>query len=304
MRITTQAIYSQYNANIQNLMNSLDQTEEQIGTGLKLNEPSDNPAVVAEITTEKAQLSSIAGYQSACTNATTLLNATNTALGSLSTLISSAQGIGNGAASASTQEQTTDVSELKNIIQSTIGVANTQIGNTYIFSGYGTNNPAVNADGTLSATATADNISMQINAGTSVNVNVAAAGFISSAAPLGDTTIIGAMSSLETAIQGNDQAGIQNALTALNNFSTSVLSTQSDVGSRLGMITQASQNLTSQDTDVTNTLSGQLTLSSTDLAALSAEQQQQQTSLQSLESISSSFLNTNLFDFLFPSSRS
>ena len=53
MRITTQAIYSQYNANIQNLMNSLDQTEEQIGTGLKLNEPSDNPAVVAEITTER-----------------------------------------------------------------------------------------------------------------------------------------------------------------------------------------------------------------------------------------------------------
>ncbi len=432
MRITTQAMFSQYNANIQNLMNSLDQTEEQIGTGLKLNEPSDNPAVVAEITTEKAQLSSIAGYQTACTDATTLLNATNTALSSMSSLISSAQEIGNAAASGSTSAQSTDASELNNIIQSTIGIANTQVGDTYIFSGYGTNNPAVDADGTLNATATANNISMQINTGTSVNVNVTAAGLIAynttatsasspnsglitdtgaftapndifsanggtlaitlnggaastvtipanatlsqvsdainaantgvraavinangtgtpadyrimlssaSASPADaitvavtstdaagsglntlsvssgvgakvtsvvspDTTVIGAMSILQTAIEQGDSAAIQTALTALNSVSASVLSTQSNVGASIGMINQASQNLTSQNTEVTSTLSGQLVLSSTDIAALSAEQQQQQTSLQSLESISTSFLNTNLFDFLFPASSS
>ena len=430
MIITTQAMYSQYSANIQNLMNSLDQKEEQLGTGLKLNKPSDNPAVVASITTEKGQLSSIAGYQNACTSATTLLNATNTALGTLSSLISSAQSIGNDAASGSTSDQSTNASELNNIIQTTIGIANTQVGDTYIFSGYGTNAPAVQTNGTLSGTATADNISMQINTGTPVNVNVTAAGLIAcgttatantspnsglitnsggfaspsdvfttnggslaisvspgaatnvtipvgatlfgvsdainasnsgvraavfnangnglpadyrimiSSAPSSpanaitisattadlagsgldtltvaagvgldvtsvvspDMTVIGTLSILKTAIEQGDSAATQSALTSLRSVSTSVLSTQADVGARLSTIAQESQNLTSQDTEVTNTLSGQLTLSSTDLAALSAEQQQQQTSLQSLESISSAFLKTNLFDFLFSAS--
>jgi flagellar hook-associated protein 3 FlgL len=299
MRITTQMLYSHFNYNLQNSMNDIYKTDEQIASGQKLNRPSDDPAAVSSITSEKAQLSTFAGYQDAIGSATLLLNATNSALDNLHTLISSAKQIGTNATSASAQDLATYSSMIDNVIQSTIGVANTKVGDKYIFSGYGTSQPAVDVTNhTLTATSTADLISMQINTGVSVNVNVTAGGLISSAAPLDNTTIIGAMMSLKNAIQTNNQAGIQTALTSLDNLSERVLSTQSDVGVRLNRIDMEKQYLTSRDTDVTNSVSDKLMLSTVDIARLSAESQQQQTALSSLRTITNSVLNTSLFDFL------
>lgn len=299
MRITTQMMYSQFNASLQTTAESLYRADEQIATGKKLNRPSDDPAAVSSITYEKAQLSVFAGYQDAIGSATLLLNATSSALENLHSLITNAKQIGTNATSASAQDLATYVTMLDNVINSTIGVANTKVGDRYIFSGYGTDQPAVDmTTGVLNATSTADLISMQIDTGVSVNVNVAAAGLISSAAPLDNTTIIGAMSSLSTAIQANDQAGIQTALTALDTLSASVLSSQSEIGVRMNRMNLEKEYLASRDSDVTNSVADKLMLSDVEIAKLITDVQQKQTSLQSLRSISSGFLQTSLFDFL------
>jgi flagellar hook-associated protein 3 FlgL len=188
---------------------------------------------------------------------------------------------------------------INNVINSTIGVANTKVGDKYIFSGYGTDQPAVNTTtGTLTLTATNNLISTQINTGVSVNVNVTAAGLISSAAPLNNTTIIGAMNLLRNAILASDQTGIQNSLAALDTLSASVLSSQSDIGVRQNRISLEKQYLASRDADVTNSVSDKLMLSDVETAKMITDVQQKQTSLQSLRSISSGFLQTSLFDFL------
>jgi flagellar hook-associated protein 3 FlgL len=299
MRITTQMMYSQFNANLQTTADSLYAANEQISTGKKLNRPSDDPAAVSSITYEKAQLSTFAGYQEAISSAKLLLNASNSALDNLHSLIASAKQIGTNATSSSPLDIATFVSMIDNVINSTIGVANTKVGDKYIFSGYGTNQPAVNTTtGILTATATNNLISTQINTGVSVNVNVTAAGLISSATPLDNTTILGAMNSLKTAIQANDQTGIQTSLAALETLSASVVSSQSDIGVRLNRINLEKQYLTSRDADVTNSVSDKLMLSDVETAKLITDVQQKQTSLQSLRSISSDFLKTSLFDFL------
>jgi len=299
MRITTQMMYSQFNANLQTTADSLYKEDEQIATGKKLNRPSDDPAAVSSITSEKAQLGAFASYQDAISSATLLLNATNSALDNLHSLIVNAKQIGTNATSASPQDLATFATMIDNVINSTIGVANTKVGDKYIFSGYGTNQPAVDTTtGALTATSTNNLISTQINTGVSVNVNVTAAGLISSVAPLDNTTIIGAMSSLKTAIQANDQTGIQTSLAALDTLSASAVSSQSDIGVRLNRINLEKQYLTARDADVTNSVSDKLTLSDVEIAKLITDAQQKQTSLQSLRSISSGFLNTSLFDFL------
>ena len=295
MRITTQMLYLQFNYNLQNSMNSIYQTDEQIASGQKLNRPSDDPAAVSGIISGKAQLSSIAGYQDAITNASQLLNATSTALDSLNTLISNAKQAGTNATSGSASDMATYASMIGNLIQSTIGIANTKVGDRYIFSGYATDKPAVDTTGTLQGTS--DLISMQINTGTSVNVNVTAAGLIASGSYPDNTTIIGVMQSLQADIQGN-QAGIQSDLANLDKLSSNILDKQSDVGARLNMMDSEKQILTASDTDVTNNVSDKLMLSTVDLARLSAQSQQQQTALSSLRTITNGVLNTSLFDFL------
>jgi len=299
MRVTSQMIFTQFNYNLQNSMNNIYQTDEQISTGQKLNKPSDDPAAMASIVSGKAQLSAIAGYQDAVTSANQLLNTTSTALNSLYTLISNAKSIGDAATSGTAQDMTNYASLMGNVIQSAIDIANTQVNGRYIFSGYGSNNPAVDkTTGVLTATSTADKIYIQVNNGTSVNVNITAAGLISSAAPLDNTTVIGALKGLQTAIQNNDQTGIQSGLTALGNLSSAVVSTQSDIGTRLDLLQSESKILTANDTNITNNVSDKLMLSTTDIARLTVESQQQQTALTSLRSITSSVLSNSLFDFL------
>jgi flagellar hook-associated protein 3 FlgL len=297
MRITTQMLYSQFNYNLQNSMNSIYQTEEQISSGQKLNKPSDDPAAVASIISGKSQLSSIAGYQDAITNATLLLNSTNTALDNLHTLISNAKQIGVNAQSASAQDMANYESVMGNMIQSAMGIANTAVNGRYIFSGYKTDKPAVDTTTGLYQ-GTTDRIAAQINTGTTVDTNIAGNELISSAVALDNTTIIGAMTNLKTAIHNNDQTGIKTSLAALDTLSTSTLNKQSDIAARLNMINSEKQVLTSQDTDITNNVSDKLMLSTVDIAKLTVESQQQQTALSSLRTITNGVLNTSLFDFL------
>lgn len=420
MRITTQMLYSQFNYNLQNSMNSVYQTDEQLASGQKLNSPSDDPAAVSEITSNKAELSSIAGYQNAIASADTLLTTTNTTLDSLHSLLSSAKQIEVDAQSGSTS--TNDATLLNNLIQSAISAGNTKVGDRYIFAGYKSDQPAINSTSGMFQ-GTSDRIAMQVNNGTSVDVNVTADEVIAfgltsatssnsayitatggnftsptdvfttnggtlnislnggatsaiaipagatlanvrdavNAANIGvrsevvdlnvggnpsdyrlmlsatpaagasgisvsvtstdgagaglnslstgagstlasvvnpDTTVVGAMGLLKTALSQGDQSGIQRALTDLDNVSNTILQKQSDVGIRMEMLSSEKALLASRDTDVTNNVSDKLMLSTVDIARLSAQSQQQQTALTSLRTITNGVLSSTLFDFL------
>ncbi len=171
MRITTQMMYTQFNYNLQNSMNSIYQTDEQLASGQKLNRPSDDPAAVSDIISGKAEISAISGYQDAITNANTLLNTSNTTLDTLNSLVSSAKQIASDA--ETTADPSNDLTLIDNLIQSAIAAGNTMVGNRYIFSGYKSDQPAIN-ETTGMFQGTSDRISMQVNTGTSVDVNITA----------------------------------------------------------------------------------------------------------------------------------
>jgi flagellar hook-associated protein 3 FlgL len=172
VRITTQMIYANFNAGLQANMGQIYQDDAQIASGQKLNKPSDDPAAMSSIIIGKAQLQSFEGYQNAISGATVLLNATNDALGSIGSLIADAKQAGASASNALPADMAQYASFLSNQIQGVIGIANTQVGESYIFSGYKTDQPAVNAT-TGRYQGTSNRISMQINSGVNIDVNYA-----------------------------------------------------------------------------------------------------------------------------------
>jgi len=526
VRITTQMIYANFNTGLQADMGQIYQDDAQIASGQKLNKPSDDPVAMSSIINGKAQLQSFEGYQNAISSATVLLNATNTALGSIGSLISDAKQAGATASNALPTDMAQYASILSNQIQGVIGIANTQVGESYIFSGYKTDQPAVNAT-TGMYQGTSNRISTQINSGVNIDVNysgneviaygpevstssnsglisatssdlaliTATGGYTSSSAvyttnggslslslgggaatavaipagstldavsaainasgtgvtaqvinanstgspadyrimlsvappsvagnisvavtttdaagtglnnvantamtpvysvsggslsislgggpatavtiPAGSTwanvrdainaagtgvraevmdanvngaapdyrlmlsatpassaadisvtattadaagtglnraasagmtsvgspdkTVIGSMSMLKAAIEMGDNTGIQRSISNLTAISSTVLEEQSDVGVRVNRANLESNYLTSRDTDVTNAVADKLTMSEVDIARVTADAQQRQTSLSSLRTISSGFLQTSLFDFL------
>jgi flagellar hook-associated protein 3 FlgL len=418
MRITTQMIYNNFNAGLQANMEAIYNEDAQISSGQKLNKPSDNPADMYTIISGKAKLMAFQEYKDAISAANDLLNSADTALGSLNSLISSATQIGQNTITAATTDKTSYLSLMNNLIQSAISIANTNIGDRYIFSGYKTDQPAVNAT-TGVYQGTSDQISMEINSGTSINVNIPGNEFIAygpvpstnsnsglltatgsltsptavystnggslaislgggpvttvtipasatladvrdainasgtgvraeiinanlcgspadyrialSASPASpaadisvsvtttdtagtglnlisssamtsivspDSTVIGTLNILKTAMEMGDDTAIQRSLTDLSTLSSTVLSAQSDIGTRLNRVKQESDFITSRDNDVTNEVSDKLMLSTADIARVTVDVQQRQTALESLRSITSGFLQKSLFDFL------
>jgi flagellar hook-associated protein 3 FlgL len=523
MRITNQMMYAGYTADTQSTLEGIYKDQEQISSGKKVNRNSDDPAAMYTIISGKAQLLAYEGYQNTITNATTLLNATDTALDSLNDYISYAKEIANSSTSDTAE---TDAAMLDNYIQGVISTSNTKSNDRYIFSGYTYDKPAVDST-TGMYLGTSDRVSMEINSGTDIDVNIAgneliaygpadatssgsalmtaastdqglitaSDGLTSSSAvysakggtlnialgggaattvtiaagatlsevsaainasgsgvtatvinanptgstadykimlsvaspstaddisvtvattdtagtglnrvassamdsvysvnggtlhislgggtatdvtiPAGatwsdvtaainasgsgvraeainaningspadyrmmlsaspsstagdisvtvtttdaagtglnrvdssaatsvvspDTTIIGAMSILKTAIEMKDQSAVQRALSYLEDLSTTTLEKQSDVGVRLNRIGQETDYITARDLDVTNTVADKITLTDTEIAKLIVDAQQKQTSLTALRSLSASFLQTSLFDYL------
>jgi flagellin-like hook-associated protein FlgL len=153
----------------------------------------------------------------------------------------------------------------------------------------------------LSATpgSPAANISVAVTttdaAGTGL-YRAASAGMTSVVSP--DKTVIGGMSMLKAAIEMGDKTWIQRSIANLTAISSTVLAEQSEVGVRVNRANLESNYLTSRDTDVTNAVADKLTMSEVDIARVTADAQQRQTSLSSLRTISSGFLQTSLFDFL------
>jgi flagellar hook-associated protein 3 FlgL len=169
MRITTQMIYNNFNADLHTNMEGIYRDDTQISSGKKLNKPSDNPADMYSIISGEAQLRTFAGYQDAITNATTLLNGTSTALTSVGSLLSTAQQTGESTSSDSTAM---DIQMMSTLIQGVISIGNSQLSNRYIFAGYTTDQPAINAT-TGMYQGTSNRISQEINSGVSIDTNIA-----------------------------------------------------------------------------------------------------------------------------------
>ncbi len=165
-------IYANFNAGLQANMGQIYQDDAQISSGQKLSKPSDDPAAMSSIIIGKAQLQSFEGYQSAISGANVLLNATNDALGSIGSLIADAKQAGANASNALPTDMAQYASFLSNQIQGVIGIANSQVGESYIFSGYKTDQPAVDAT-TGMYQGTSNRISMQINNSVNIDVNYA-----------------------------------------------------------------------------------------------------------------------------------
>jgi flagellin-like hook-associated protein FlgL len=165
-------LYANFNTGLQSNMDAIYNDNAKLASGKKLNKPSDDPAAMYTIINGKAQLQSIEGYQNAISGATLLLNAASTSLSSIGSLIADAKQAGANAKDALPADLEQYSAFLSNYLQSVIGIANTKVGQSYIFSGYKTNQPAVNAT-TGMYQGTSDRVSTQINSGVNLDVGFA-----------------------------------------------------------------------------------------------------------------------------------
>jgi flagellar hook-associated protein 3 FlgL len=159
MRVATSTVYQETTANIDQLYATYSQQGEELSTGKSFNVPSDNPTIVAQdlyVRNANAVNTQIGA------NLTDLNNQLTTVDGALSTLtniVTSARSLAIEAASnaINSSQQSEIGTQVDQLLQEAIGVANTQYGGKYVFTGTAVagSPPPVQANGSPTSSVTA-----------------------------------------------------------------------------------------------------------------------------------------------------
>ncbi len=137
MRIATSTLYAQQVAAIDDQQTLYAQIGQQLSTGKQLQAPSDDPSQIAQDLSLQTSIG-VGGEQSTnAQNATSELTNTDSALASLTSIMQSARQLAvQGSTDALTAQQRTSLaSQVDQLLQQTVAVANTSYNGTYIFAG-------------------------------------------------------------------------------------------------------------------------------------------------------------------------
>jgi flagellar hook-associated protein 3 FlgL len=229
-------------ANLQQSQVQLNTALQEVATGLSVNQPSDNPTSAAAMVENTIATRDLDIYTQ---NVSTSLATVQTASSVLSSVVTSlTSAVSAGTEGANGTNNSNDLaalaSEVQGILTSVVTAANTSMSGTYVFGGTGTTTPYT-ADASSSTGYTyngnSDTNSVVIGDNTSVQINLPGSQIFSSSS----NNVLGALSSLVTALKGGNSADIQTA-------TASVSSALNYVGQQQVFYGNAETQLNSQET--------------------------------------------------------
>jgi len=251
MRVTNMVPDMQYA--MQQSQQNLATAEEQVATGLRVNQLSDDPAASANMVRSLASSANVDQYTSNVSFILPQMQTADSAISSIVTSLNSAITLGTSGASSSslTANKQTIATEVESVLSSVIAEANTSYSGTYVFGGSGSSTPpfvaasetytsAQGSAGTPLTTATA------LNAGSVTTISDATTGqAMAFKAAAGDTiaTLQAAVANAVSA--GTLSAGTTAAINADGQLSISTNSTTAGIvvssnDAALGSMTAAS----------------------------------------------------------------
>src|SRR5580704_3609216 len=142
-QIPNSLIASQFEYNLNSVMDQLNTVEQQVETGQQLFTPGQNPTATAIVLPLQQQLATQTQYQANLTTDASLLQNTGSALQNVSSAISQANSLllsGLGTTSTSTDNQAL-AAQVESIIQGLVSTANSSFDGQYLFGGSVTQNP-------------------------------------------------------------------------------------------------------------------------------------------------------------------
>lgn len=298
------AIGEQFLANLGSLQNQIATTQEQVSSGVRINQPSDDPGEVADVLHLESSLGKVNQVVSNLGQVTGEVNTAETALESATQLMDQVTSLGTqGANSTVTASERTGLStQVQNVLTQLVSLSGTQYNGLYVFNG---DAPTAPYQLDLSSPTGVDQLSaapstrvLQDATGVTFADSLSAQQIFDSRNPdnsVASTNIFAAVNSLRVALANNDQAGISNALTSIGNASDYLnqqLAFYGGVQDEITNATSIAQKFQLQDqTSLTQ-------LTATNVASAAVSLTQEQTEMQASLQAEAATPKTSLFDFL------
>ncbi|MEZ7170406.1 flagellar hook-associated protein FlgL [Sporosarcina sp. OR05] len=241
MRITQSMLSNNMLRNVMSSYSKMGKLQEQLSSGKKVNRPSDDPVTVMKSLGYGMTVDKVAQYQKNLGEVNNWLDSSDDALDGVGKVIHRARELVTNAANTGTmtpedrEKIKIELEQMRNQLQD---LANTKVGDKYIFTGTMTDKPLYDngypqlstdkdADGnlidpTMLPTGFKKDVTIEVFDGVSLKVNTTAAETFKGIDDL--------FEDLEAI--GDDGAGFSEALTKIDTFMNDVLTQRADIGAR------------------------------------------------------------------------
>jgi flagellar hook-associated protein 3 FlgL len=285
------SLFSQLSFSLDQTLDNIQNVEQQLGTGKRVNEPSDDPVSYASAQLLNTQQSAVSNDLSLAQQSqgrlSTIDNTLSTAADAINTAMTTATQGADGSVSASQMQ--TLATQAQSILTQVVGSANLQYEGAYMFGGNQVLSPPYSASGVYFCDNTSNSVTF--SNGTSVQMTFAGKSIF------GDniTGLISALNSLVTALNSGNHAGVSAVLpqlqTALQTLSMARSTIGSNEDSLNNLVTNANSTITTLQSTASNLVDG-------DVAQLAMREQQTTLQQQALVQLGSSLGQMPLLNIL------
>ena len=266
----------------------------QITSGYRVSQASDDPGAVQPILSTQAEIARVTQVQTNLTGVQTEVQGADSALETATNLLDNALSLADASASttSSSTTMTAGAQQVSQILQQMVGLANTNVNGRYVFGGDASSTAPYAYD------ASAPEGVEQLSTAASTRVIEDASGNQLNPLPTAQdifdasgSSVFGALSSLEAALNSGDPTEVQSTIASIQTAQAQVATQLASIGNSetwlknglndaSSMLSNLQQQLGSlRDTDMPTAISDLTLAQTSETAALSAEGQMTQQSL-------------------------
>jgi flagellar hook-associated protein 3 FlgL len=292
MRVSTNYIFQSSSTAIQNAQQTEVALQQEISTGKRINQPSDDPYGLSQALTLTSLNKSLSQYNSNLTYAQQFLNESNNALTSVNSMVGQAYQLAVTAANSTTDQSARQgmVTQVTQMQQQLVALANTQGSNgEYIFAGQKTQAApfAVNANALVYSGDT-NNINVEVGPSQTMAVNTQAGTMLSN--------LYNQLEAFKNDLSSGNVGAISDVdITNLQNSQTAVLQAQGAIGGNLQQVTTLTSANTLRSNDLTTQLSN---LTDANIAQVASQYQSAQTVYQAAITMAAQVSSLSLASYL------
>ncbi|AWB10994.1 flagellar hook-associated protein 3 FlgL [Thermodesulfobium acidiphilum] len=288
-RVTMNIMINQFNSDLNNQLTSIAKDSYELSSGNAIQLPQDNPVSNNYIMSFKEKINGINNYQNNITAGQSILNSTDSALTSISTILNNANTIALQGANVTNQDSLASLEKsVEALKQSLLSVANTSIGNTYIFAGSKSSSApfSLDSNGNVVYSGDSASINYSVEPGVTTRVNIDGTQLL---------PIFKALDNLQLALESGNQVTISNTVSDIQNAIKTVNDLQSIVGSRQNMMQYLSNYYSNALTNYSSILSN---YQNVDFPTVVTDYATRQTAYQAALKVGAQILPQSLVNYL------
>jgi flagellar hook-associated protein 3 FlgL len=297
-RITTQMTASMTLNDLQQSLNRLDTTQQQLSSGKKINQPSDDPYGTSQAMGLNGQLSALNDYTNNITDGTAWTQQATTSLGDIDSMVQRVRELVVQASNGTYKQSdlNASASEVNQLIDAIKQEANASYNGQYIFSGTSTGTAPYQTGSTDTYQGGTGNVNRLIGPNTTISVNTNISSLLGNGQAAADGGLLDTLRTIVSDMQSGNTGAIGGAdLKNLDSNFGTLTQMEANVGAVSNRLTLASTRIQQLQNSDTAALSN---VQDADMATVAINFSTEQAAYQAALKAGANIVQSSLLDFL------